>query len=180
MGCAMPQITRPQIARGSPHFIPCPATVPATMPERYRQESGVTRRTSPTIPVFIECARVFVEFPDFRTGDVTCQSMPRLTAVELQEARVRSGRLGGRPRRVSVTEARDAALAELVPPAITVLRQHLERGGADAWKPALRILEHSIGRPPDAPALPVIPDTAEGWEKLTDAQLVVLAGAGAD
>ena len=60
------------------------------------------------------------------------------------------------------------ALAELVPPAITVLRQHLERGGPDAWKPALRILEHSIGRPPEAPALPVIPDTGEGWEKLTD------------
>jgi hypothetical protein len=106
--------------------------------------------------------------------------MPSLTPAELNEARIRSGRLGGRPRKVSVTEAREAALAELVPPAITVLRQHLERGGPDAWKPALRILEHSIGRPPEAPALPVIPDTAEGWEKLTDAQLVVLAGAEVD
>jgi hypothetical protein len=64
-----------------------------------------------------------------------------------------------------------------VPRAITDLREHLERGGPDARKPALRILEHSIGRPPEAPALPVIPDTAEGWEKLTDAQLVVLCGS---
>ena len=46
--------------------------------------------------------------------------------------------------------------------AIAVLRQHLERGGPDAWKPALRILEHSIGRPPEAPALPVIPGHGRG------------------
>ena len=29
---------------------------------------------------------------------------------------------------------------------------------------------------PKVPALPVVPDTAEGLEKLTDAQLFVLAG----
>ena len=100
-----------------------------------------------------------------------------MAPAELQEARIRSGRLGGRPRTPTIGEARRQALAELVPPAVTVLREHLEKGGPDAWKPALRVLEHAIGRPPETPpTTPVIPHTAEGWERLSNAELILLAG----
>src|SRR5215213_9901944 len=73
--------------------------------------------------------------------------MARLTPVELQAARVRSGRLGGRPRKPTVDEARSAALERLVPKAIRVLEDHLDSGRTDAWRPALRVLEHGWGRP---------------------------------
>ena len=73
--------------------------------------------------------------------------MPRLTPEQLQEARRKSGRLGGRPRRPTVEEARTAALGKLVPKSIAVLREHLDSGRQDAWRPALRILEHAWGRP---------------------------------
>ena len=73
--------------------------------------------------------------------------MPRLTPEQLQEARRRSGRLGGRPRKPTVDEARTAALEKLVPKSINVLQEHLESGRLDAWRPALRILEHAWGRP---------------------------------
>jgi hypothetical protein len=51
--------------------------------------------------------------------------MARLSAQEPQQARIRSGRLGGRPRKPTVEEARQAALEELVPAAIKSLRAHL-------------------------------------------------------
>jgi hypothetical protein len=53
-----------------------------------------------------------------------------------------------RPRKPTADEARAAALEELVPKAITVLREHLESGRPDAWRPALKVLEHAWGRPP--------------------------------
>jgi hypothetical protein len=73
--------------------------------------------------------------------------MPRLTAEELQEARRRSGRLGGRPPKPTAEEARRAALEKLVPKSLKVLTEHLESGRPDGWRPALRILEHAWGRP---------------------------------
>ena len=73
--------------------------------------------------------------------------MPSLTPAELQEARRRSGNLGGRPRKVTVEEARQKALDELVPKALRVLGEALESGRADAWRPALAVLAYEWGRP---------------------------------
>jgi hypothetical protein len=75
--------------------------------------------------------------------------VPALTPSELQAARRRSGRLGGPPRKPTAAEARAVALEELVPKAITVLGEHLESGRPDAWRPALKVLEHAWGRPAD-------------------------------
>ena len=55
--------------------------------------------------------------------------------MELQEARRKSGRLGGRPRKPTVEEARRAALDELVPKALRVLNEHLDRGGPVPGEP---------------------------------------------
>jgi hypothetical protein len=73
--------------------------------------------------------------------------MPRLTPEELQAARRRSGRLGGRPRKPTIEEARQVALEKLVPKSIAVLDEALASGRPDAWRPALRVLEHAWGRP---------------------------------
>lgn len=73
--------------------------------------------------------------------------MPSLTPQELQEARLRSGRLGGRPPKRTVGEARAQALEELVPEALRVLREELEVGGPQAVRAALRIVEHQWGSP---------------------------------
>jgi hypothetical protein len=75
--------------------------------------------------------------------------MAKLTPLELQAARVASGRLGGRPRKPTVEEARQAALEELVPPAMKSLKAHLGDGDPDAWRAALRVFEHAFGRAPD-------------------------------
>lgn len=80
--------------------------------------------------------------------------MPRLTPAELQEARRRSGKLGGRPRKPTVEEARAAALEELVPRSLQVLRAHLGDGAEvnpNAWRAALRVFEHAFGRPREEP-----------------------------
>jgi hypothetical protein len=69
--------------------------------------------------------------------------MPSLTPTELQEARRRSGRLGGRPRKPTVEEARQAALEELAPASIKSLRAHLGDGDPDAWRAGLRCSEDS-------------------------------------
>ena len=64
------------------------------------------------------------------------------------EARRRSGRLGGRPRKPTVEEARQAALEALIPKSLQVLRAHLGDGDAvnpDAWRAALRVFEHAYG-----------------------------------
>jgi len=107
--------------------------------------------------------------------------MPSLTPAELQEARIRSGRLGGRPRKPTVEEARRAALDQLVPKALKVLNAHLDKGGPDAWRAALRIFEHQYGRAPEQPEEPfVMPTTVEEVEKLSWGQLLYLAGENAD
>lgn len=73
--------------------------------------------------------------------------MAKLSPDELQAARVRSGRLGGRPRKPTVEEARSEALERLLPKATRVLEEHLDSGRPDAWRSALRVLEHGWGRP---------------------------------
>ena len=98
--------------------------------------------------------------------------MPRLTPDQLQAARVESGRLGGRPRKPTVDEARSAALERLVPKAIRVLEEHLDSGRADAWRPALRVLEHGWGRPPEKIEEPVpVPDGELDFGKMSTAEL---------
>jgi hypothetical protein len=106
---------------------------------------------------------------------------PGCGPTELQEARRRSGRLGGRPKKPTVEESRRAALDELVPKALRVLNEHLDKGGPDAWRAALRIFEHQYGRAPEQPEEPfVMPTTAEEVEKLSWGQLLYLAGENAE
>jgi hypothetical protein len=97
--------------------------------------------------------------------------MPRLSPVELQAARVRSGRLGGRPRKPTVEEARAAALEALVPKAVQVLRAHLGQGdevNPAAWRAALRVFEHAYGRAPEAVDEPMaFPDSDEALATLS-------------
>src|SRR5262245_5869581 len=91
------------------------------------------------------------EISDFATYD---SAVPSLTPEQLQEARRRSGRLGGRPPKPTVEEARRAALEELVPPAIKSLKAHLGDGDPEAWRAALRVFEHAFGRPQEQPLAP--------------------------
>ena len=51
---------------------------------------------------------------------------PNLSIDELNEARKRSGNLGGRPRKPTVAEARAVKLEELVPKALRVLDENLD------------------------------------------------------
>jgi hypothetical protein len=102
--------------------------------------------------------------------------MARLTPAELQQARRASGNLGGRPRKPTVDEARAEALARLTPKAIRVLEEQLDAGGKDAWRPALRVLDHAWGRPPEhlaEPELPV-PTTVDEIKNMPTAQLLAL------
>jgi hypothetical protein len=97
--------------------------------------------------------------------------MPKLTPVQLQAARVASGRLGGRPRKPTVEEARQAALEELVPSAIKSLKAHLGDGDPDAWRAALRVFEHAFGRAPEQiEEMPVISDPDDianlSWQQM--------------
>jgi hypothetical protein len=97
--------------------------------------------------------------------------MPSLTPQELQEARRKSGRLGGRPPKVTVAEARQAALDELVPAAVKSLKAHLGDGDPAAWRAALRVFEQAFGRPVEVPAEEVaVPDTLAEVKKLTGEQ----------
>ena len=106
--------------------------------------------------------------------------MPSLTPAELQQARIRSGRLGGRPRKPTVEDARRAALDELTPRAILVLKAHLDEGRS-SWRAALRIFEHQFGRAPEQAVEPfVMPETIEDLEKLSTRHLLYLAGEHAD
>src|SRR4051794_37335651 len=106
--------------------------------------------------------------------------MPSLTPLQLQEARRRSGKLGGRPANPTVAEARIAALERLVPKAIRVLEEHLESGRPDAWRSACRILEHSWGRPPEPLAEVVAPIDVDpsGLDQLSTAELQALVRQG--
>jgi hypothetical protein len=102
--------------------------------------------------------------------------MARLTPEQLQEARRRSGNLGGRPAKATVAEARTEALARLVPKAIRVLEEHLDSGRPDAWRSAVRVLEHSWGRPPEhvAPGMDGAQINADALKEMPTAQLMEL------
>jgi hypothetical protein len=103
-------------------------------------------------------------------------AMPRLSAQELQSARVRSGRLGGRPRKPTVEEARQAALEDLVPAAIRSLQAHLGDGDPTAWRAALRVFEHAFGRAPEqAVEELVVPESAAEITNMSWMQLRLLA-----
>ena len=104
--------------------------------------------------------------------------MPSLTPEQLREARRRSGRLGGRPRKPTVEEARQAALDELVPKALKVLKAHLGEGdevNPDAWRAALRVFEHQFGRAPEQIEEVVLPADADGIAALSWQQMQILA-----
>ena len=102
--------------------------------------------------------------------------MSRLTPADLQEARRRSGRHGGRPRNPTVEEARRAALEEPVPPAIKSLRAHLGDGDPQAWRAALRVFEHAFGRAPEqAPDEITLPESATDAANLPWTHLQILA-----
>jgi hypothetical protein len=73
--------------------------------------------------------------------------MASLSPVELQEARRRSGRLGGRPRRPTSDEAREAALERLMPKAIRVLEAKIDANDQDSWRAAVKLIEYGWGRP---------------------------------
>jgi hypothetical protein len=107
--------------------------------------------------------------------------MPSLTPQQLQEARRRSGRLGGRPRKPTVEEAREAALDRLTPKALKVLEAHLGEGNdvnPDAWRAALRVFEHAYGRAPDKVEVEDdwIPQTPDEVSRLSTKQLAALLG----
>ena len=73
--------------------------------------------------------------------------MARLSAEELYAARVRSGRMGGRPRKPTADEAREATLARLLPKAIAVLEAKIEARDQDSWRAAIKLIEYGWGRP---------------------------------
>jgi hypothetical protein len=90
-----------------------------------------------------------------------------------------AGRLGGRPRKPTVAEAREAALAELVPKALQVLKVHLGEGdeiNPASWPAALRLFEYAYGRePPDGIENVVLPDSADGMSTLSWLEMRALA-----
>ena len=73
--------------------------------------------------------------------------MPRLSAEELYAARIRSGRMGGRPRKPNADEAREAVLRRLLPKAIAVLEKKIEANDQDSWRAAIKLIEYGWGRP---------------------------------
>ena len=75
--------------------------------------------------------------------------MPSLTPEQLQAARKASGRLGGRPRKPTIDEARRESLRELVPEAVRVLEQSLRSDDERLRLAAAReVFDRSGGRPP--------------------------------
>jgi hypothetical protein len=69
-----------------------------------------------------------------------------------------------------MAEAREAALAELLPPAIASLRAHINGGDPSAWRASLRVLELAFPRTaePEPPELPTDVDDvlSLGWQEL--------------
>lgn len=102
--------------------------------------------------------------------------MPRPTGAELSAHRLASGNLGGRPRRVTPTEAREAALDRLLPRALQHLERQLDEGGPGATRAAIEIVRQAFGNPEQriavAPVLEV--DDATDLRTLTDQQLTAL------
>jgi hypothetical protein len=106
--------------------------------------------------------------------------MARLTPAELQAARVRSGKLGGRPRLPTPTEAREAALDRLVPGSLRALAAHLgteSEPNPDAWRAALKVLELRYGPPPPEPENVAIPSDPNDIASLSWQQMQLLAAS---
>lgn len=111
--------------------------------------------------------------------------MPTLTPEELSEARRRSGRLGGRPRKPTVAEARQVKLEELVPKAVRVLEEHLapDVPAATRQRAAEHVLDRALGRPlARVESRPTVADelagmTSEQLDELAREALTVLGAA---
>jgi hypothetical protein len=118
---------------------------------------------------------VFIQIDGYRLA------IARLTPDQLQAARAKSGRLGGRPRKPTVDEARAEALERLVPKAVRVLEEQLDSGRPDAWRSALRVLEHGWGRPPEQITTEAALDDGElDITKMPTAQLLEIVRAGVE
>lgn len=100
--------------------------------------------------------------------------MPRLSPVELQDARRASGRLGGRPRKPTPSEARAEALEALVPAAVKSLAAHLGDGDPAAWRAALRVFELCYGRPAETVAIDSTPGEQVNVREMTHEERAVL------
>jgi hypothetical protein len=70
-----------------------------------------------------------------------------------------------------MAEARAAALDELVPKALAVLRKHLESDRTDACRPAVKVLEYAWGIPSNQVEAPVDPNEVIDLTTLSNAQL---------
>jgi hypothetical protein len=86
---------------------------------------------------------------DERTYDPHSRAhIDKMNARRRELARTDPSRLGGRPRKVTTSEAREIALAELRPKALRVLEEQLEhRDPAIRQRAAIRVLEWCDGRP---------------------------------
>jgi hypothetical protein len=73
--------------------------------------------------------------------------VPRLSPAELHAARIKSGRLGGRPRKPTADEAREVVLQRLMPKALKVLEKKIEANDQDSWRAAIKLIEYGWGRP---------------------------------
>jgi hypothetical protein len=100
--------------------------------------------------------------------------MARLSPAELQEARRASGRLGGRPRKPTPSEARAEALEALVPAAVKSLAAHLGEGDPAAWRAALRVFELCYGRPAETVAIDSITSGPVNVREMTPEERGVL------
>ena len=60
-----------------------------------------------------------------------------------------------------------------------MLKEDLDSGRTDAWRPALRVLEHGWGKPPEkVESEPVLEDGDLDLEKMSTAQLQALVSRG--
>src|SRR5262245_36343341 len=106
--------------------------------------------------------------------------MPSLTPAELQEARIRSGRLGGRPRLPTATERREATLDALIPASLRALAAHLgseDERNPQAWRAAIKVIELRYGEAPTEPENVVLPFAADDIEGMTWRHLQALAAS---
>jgi hypothetical protein len=55
--------------------------------------------------------------------------------------------LGGRPRKPTSDEAREAALERLMPKALRVLKEKIEANDQDSWRATVKLIEYGWGRP---------------------------------
>jgi hypothetical protein len=71
----------------------------------------------------------------------------RLKPEELAEARKRTGKLGGRPRRPTRDEAREAAIERLTPKALQAIERKLDTEDPDSWRAGVALLAYAWPKP---------------------------------